>query len=165
MFFKSESSQGDLNGFLDRGSALEGELRFEENFRVDGKITGSVVSEGALVIGEHGEVEGEVRVRRLFVAGLVRGVIVVTEQLQITPSGRVYAEITVPSLRIEDGATFEGRCTMSRGVSERKLSGAEDREAPGSGVRPSGQPAGEREAAVGPSRVRAMPARAEPGSS
>ena len=62
MIFKSDGKQSDLNGFLDNGSHLQGELRFEASFRVDGKLTGTVESEGDLIVGESGEVEGEVRV-------------------------------------------------------------------------------------------------------
>ena len=62
MIFKSDGKQSDLNGFLDGGSHLQGELRFEASFRVDGKLTGTVESEGDLIVGEAGEVDGEVRV-------------------------------------------------------------------------------------------------------
>ncbi len=51
MIFKSEGKQGDLNGFLDGGSHLQGELRFEASFRVDGKLTGLVESQGDLIVG------------------------------------------------------------------------------------------------------------------
>ena len=60
MKFKSDGGgkQNDLNGFLDTGSHVEGELRFETAFRVDGKFTGQVNSAGDLIVGEGGEVEG-----------------------------------------------------------------------------------------------------------
>lgn len=114
MIFKSDAAQSDLNGFLDRGSHLHGELRFEASFRVDGKLTGQVTSGGSLVIGESGEVEGEIKAGQVFVSGTLRGSAHATERLHIAPGGRVYADITTPSLIIEDGAVFEGRCTMTR---------------------------------------------------
>lgn len=114
MLFRSESTQGDLNGFIDRGSELRGGLHFENNFRVDGRIIGSIVSEGSLVVGDHGEVEGEVKVGRVFVAGTVKGSVEAGRQVQIAPGGKVYADLSTPSLVIEDGAVFEGTCTMGR---------------------------------------------------
>lgn len=114
MKFKSESKQGDLNGFLDSGSHLEGELRFDASFRVDGKLTGKVDSEGDLIVGETGEIDGELKVGQIFVSGTVRGTIQASRRVQITPNGKVFAEIDTPALIIEDGATFEGRCTMKR---------------------------------------------------
>ena len=46
MIFKSDGKQNDLNGFLDQGSHAQGDLRFETSFRVDGKLTGTIESEG-----------------------------------------------------------------------------------------------------------------------
>ena len=39
MFKGPRGTQGDLNGFLDAGSHMHGELRFEDTFRIDGKLT------------------------------------------------------------------------------------------------------------------------------
>ena len=114
MIFKSDGKQSDLNGFLDSGSHLEGELRFEASFRVDGKLTGVVRSEGDLIVGESGEVEGELYVGQIFVSGTVRGTIHASRRIQIAPNGKVFAELDTPSLVIEDGATFEGHCAMNR---------------------------------------------------
>lgn len=115
MIFKSEGRQSsDLNGFLDSGSHLEGELRFEASFRVDGKLTGTVRSAGDLIVGESGEVEGELYVGQVFVSGTVRGTIHASRRIQIASSGKVFAELDTPALVIEDGATFEGHCAMSR---------------------------------------------------
>lgn len=114
MIFKSDGRQSDLNGFLDSGSHLEGELRFEASFRVDGKLTGTVRSEGDLIVGETGEIEGELHVGQIFVSGTVRGKIRASRKIQIAPNGKVFAELDTPALLIEDGATFEGRCAMSR---------------------------------------------------
>jgi cytoskeletal protein CcmA (bactofilin family) len=114
MIFKSDGKQSDLNGFLDSGSDVEGELRFKTSFRVDGKFTGKVASEGDLVVGEEGEVDGDLRVGQIFVSGTVRGSIRAVRRVQITPTGKVFAEIDTPTLIIEDGATFEGHCSMAR---------------------------------------------------
>ena len=42
MIFKSEGKQSDLNGFLDSGSHVHGELRFQTSFRVDGTFRENV---------------------------------------------------------------------------------------------------------------------------
>jgi cytoskeletal protein CcmA (bactofilin family) len=114
MKWKSDSKPSDLNGFLDSGSHVHGELRFDTSFRVDGKFTGTVLSEGDLIVGEGGEVEGELSVGQIFVSGTVRGSVRAARRIQVAPSGKLYAEIDTPSLVIEDGAFFEGQCSMSR---------------------------------------------------
>ncbi|HZF08461.1 MAG TPA: polymer-forming cytoskeletal protein [Thermoanaerobaculia bacterium] len=111
---KSDARQSDLNGFLDSGSHMEGELRFETSFRIDGKFTGSIVSDGDLMVGEGGEIEGELSIGRIFVSGTIRGKVRASRRVQIAPSGKVFADLETPSLEIEDGALFEGRCSMMR---------------------------------------------------
>ncbi len=113
MIFKNEGKQSDLNGFLDTGSHIDGELRFETTFRVDGKLTGIVRSKGDLVVGDGGEVEGEIEVGQVFVSGVVRGTIRAGRRVQITPTGKVFADLETPALIVEDGALFEGRCAMA----------------------------------------------------
>jgi cytoskeletal protein CcmA (bactofilin family) len=113
MIFKSDSAKGDLNGFLDAGSHIQGELHFDDTFRVDGKVTGRVVSKGDLVVGERGEITGEIEVGRVFVSGKVEGKIRTTRRTELTAGGRILADIETPSLVIEDGGFFKGRCIMA----------------------------------------------------
>lgn len=106
--------QSDLNGFLDSGSHVDGELKFETSFRVDGKFTGRVNTAGDLIVGEGGEVEGDIRVGQIFISGTVKGTIRAARKIQISSKGKVFAEIDTPALVVEDGAFFQGRCTMAR---------------------------------------------------
>ena len=114
MMFKGSGPQGDLNGFLDAGSHMTGELYFEDTFRIDARFTGNVVSDGELIVGERGDVDGEIRVCRVYVSGTVRGALRASERVVITAAGKVLADVYTPSLTIEDGAFFEGRCSMER---------------------------------------------------
>ncbi|HEX3527410.1 MAG TPA: polymer-forming cytoskeletal protein [Thermoanaerobaculia bacterium] len=114
MIFKSEGKQSDLNGFLDSGSHVQGELRFQTSFRVDGTFNGSVVSDGDLIVGDGGEVEGDLRVGQIIISGTVRGTVRASRRVHLSPSGKVFADVDTPSLIIEDGAVFEGRCSMTR---------------------------------------------------
>lgn len=114
MFKNNVGTQNDLNGFLDRGSRLTGELHFESSFRIDGRFQGKISSKGRLIVGEGGEVEAEVHVRQVTVSGVLRGSVKADEQIHIAAGGRVEADLETPSLLIEDGALFDGRCTMRR---------------------------------------------------
>lgn len=116
MNLRGKGQTGELNGILDRGSHLRGELHFEQTFRVDGKLTGKVISDGDLVIGERGEIEGEIEVGRVFVSGIVRGHIRTARRLEICAGGRVFADVETPALVIGEGALFEGNCAMERGA-------------------------------------------------
>ncbi len=117
MFNKSSNSQGsggsgNLNGLLDAGSHMTGELHFEDSFHIHGKLTGSIVSEGELRIGERGEVDGEVNVRYALISGTVHGALRATDKVEITATGKIFADISAPVVVMEEGAFFEGRCSM-----------------------------------------------------
>jgi cytoskeletal protein CcmA (bactofilin family) len=117
--FKPASPQSDLNGLLDRGSHIHGELRFDEEFVIRGRLTGSIQSAGVLKVGDEGELEGEFHLRQVVVSGTIKGTLHATESIHITSTGRVLADLLTPSLTIEDGAFFEGRCSMSPASDQR----------------------------------------------
>lgn len=97
-----------LNGFVDRGARFEGTLSFDDVFRIDGHLKGTIVSEQELVIGESGHVEGEIRVGRLSVSGTLRGVVHARERIEIHAGARVFAELHSPALVVEEGAVIQG---------------------------------------------------------
>ena len=114
MIFKSEGKQSDLNGFLDSGSNVTGELRFQTSFRVDGKFSGTVMSEGELIVGQGGEVDGDLRVGQIVISGTVSGTIRASRRVHLSSSGKLLAEIDTPVLIIDEGGFFQGRCSMAR---------------------------------------------------
>lgn len=101
-----------LNGFVDSGCTIRGELEFSNYFRVDGRVEGTVRSRSELVVGEGGVVEGEVEVARCVVGGEVHGTIRASEQVLLHASAKVWAEVHTPALVMEDGAFLEGSVTM-----------------------------------------------------
>src|SRR5262245_2969403 len=113
MIFKAEGKGSDLNGFLDRGSHLQGELTFEATFRVDGRFSGTVKSKGDLIVGEAGDIDGHFEVGQILISGTVRGTVAALRKVEITATGKVFADIATPSLVVGDGAHFEGRCSMA----------------------------------------------------
>lgn len=103
---------GELNGFLDRGSNFKGELEFEDTMRIDGRFTGKIHSKNELIVGESAHIEGEIHVGRIAISGMVLGKIKADQRVEIHRNGRVYSDVDTPALIIEEGAIFQGNCTM-----------------------------------------------------
>lgn len=103
-----------LNGFMDGGCTIRGELEFATSFRLDGKLEGQVRSSAELVIGESGSVDGEIEVARCMVGGRVKGTIRATEQVVLHSGAKVWAEIETPALVMEEGAFLEGKISMDQ---------------------------------------------------
>src|SRR4029079_19693446 len=108
----SQKKSGELNGFLDRGAAFKGELEFEDTMRIDGRFNGKIVSKNELIVGESATLEGDIHVRRVAISGTVIGKTVADQRGEIHRNGKVYSDIDTPALVIEEGAIFQGNCTM-----------------------------------------------------
>jgi cytoskeletal protein CcmA (bactofilin family) len=105
--------EGRLSGFVGAGTVLTGETTFQAMLRVDGHLTGRVSSDaGTLVIGTTGRVDANIIVAAAVVNGTVNGDIISTERVELGRTARVVGNIQSPRLMIEDGAMFEGSCSM-----------------------------------------------------
>jgi cytoskeletal protein CcmA (bactofilin family) len=122
----------ELNGFLDEGSELLGELRFRDTFRVDGRVRGKIVSDHTLIIGETGRVEADIDCGVVSIHGFVVGHVKGRERIELLSGARVQGTLVAPKLLIEDGALFQGDCDMhpgGRGLAARAASPPEPAEA------------------------------------
>jgi cytoskeletal protein CcmA (bactofilin family) len=101
-----------ISGFIDRDSEIIGDIKFKENFRIDGVFKGKILSGNGLIIGETGEVEADIDVVSIAINGRVKGSIKAKERIEIFSKGRVIGSVAAPKLIIEDGAFFQGSCQM-----------------------------------------------------
>jgi cytoskeletal protein CcmA (bactofilin family) len=115
-----------ISGFIDKDTEIVGDIKFKENFRIDGAFKGKVLFGGGLIIGETGEVEADIEVNSIAVNGRVKGSIKAKEKIEIFSKGRVIGSLAAPKLVIEDGAFFQGSCQMEMKSLE---SGARESEA------------------------------------
>ena len=111
---KLRGEEGTLNGFIDKGSQVRGDLSFEETFRIDGRFEGKIRSGSELIIGDDADVTAEIEVGRLSVNGTLKGSVRATERVELLAGARVMGDIATPVLRIEEGAHFEGSCEMGK---------------------------------------------------
>ncbi len=116
---KARGEGATLNGFLDKGSHLKGELSFEETFRIDGKFEGKIPSGSELILGDSAEVDAEICVDRVSINGSLKGSVRAAERIELHPRARVTADLHTPVLHIEEGAYFQGSCDMTQEPSSR----------------------------------------------
>ncbi|MEP7148090.1 MAG: polymer-forming cytoskeletal protein [Acidobacteriota bacterium] len=105
--------EGRLSGFVGHGTVLTGETSFQMMLRVDGHLTGTVTSDGGtLIVGTNGQVDANVAVGVATINGIVNGDVIATEKIQLGRTARVMGNVATPRLVIEEGAIFEGGCSM-----------------------------------------------------
>ena len=66
-----------------------------------------------MYVGADGVVNGDINAANVIAAGSVEGKISAAGFLKILSTGRVYGDISVYRLIADEGAVFEGKCSMS----------------------------------------------------
>ncbi len=116
-----------ISGFIDRETELIGDIKFKENFRIDGVFKGKILSGNGLIIGETAEIEADIDVSSLTINGRVKGTIKAKDRIEIFSKGRVIGTVTTPKLIIEEGAFFQGSCQMEMKALESKNRGVDEK--------------------------------------
>jgi cytoskeletal protein CcmA (bactofilin family) len=105
--------EGTLSGFVGGGTVVTGEANFKAMMRVDGHLSGRVMStSGTLIVGANGKVDANIEVAVAVIHGTINGDIIATQRLELGRAAKVNGNIQTPSLIIEQGAMFEGSCKM-----------------------------------------------------
>jgi len=110
-----------ISGFIDRETEIIGDIKFKENFRIDGVFKGKILSGAGLIIGETAEVEADIEVSSMSINGRVKGSIKAKDKIEIFSKGRVIGTVSTPKLIIEEGAFFQGSCQMEMKALESKI--------------------------------------------
>ncbi|HKN01798.1 MAG TPA: polymer-forming cytoskeletal protein [Candidatus Binataceae bacterium] len=96
---------------LDSGAKISGKLHFEGPARIDGNIDGEIDGK-EITIGESAVVTAQIRADSIAVCGKVKGEITATQRIEIRPTAEIIGKLTTPKLIVQDGAIFEGQCSM-----------------------------------------------------
>ena len=118
------AAAGDLNALLGRGSEFEGKLTFEGTVRIDGKFTGTIVTNDVLVVGEGAKIQAEITCGTIIVHGEINGDVKAKNAVELHQPARMKGNIETPSLMIEKGVSFEGQCKMDVAPEKSKGSAA-----------------------------------------
>jgi cytoskeletal protein CcmA (bactofilin family) len=127
------------SAFLGKGSRVSGKLSFEGTVRIEGHVEGEILAQDTLTIGDTAVINAQVHGTSIVVHGKITGDITARKRLEIRAPGKVFGNISTPSLVIHDGVVFEGQCTMSsvepaRVEKDRKVAFFPKDERPGDGV-------------------------------
>lgn len=96
---------------LSKQLEFEGNLRFTGTTTVDCKFRGNIDSEDTLIVGESGRVEGEIHAGTVEISGTVVGNIWASKTVKIHSGSEVTGDIETPTISMEEGVSFAGRCT------------------------------------------------------
>lgn len=108
----SEKSYSNSATLISSGTSLKGDVKSENDLRIDGTIHGNVYSSSKIIIGPSGFVEGNIEGANADVTGKVTGNISVKDLLQLRGESNVNGNISAAKLQIDPTAVFNGKCQM-----------------------------------------------------
>ncbi len=106
------TASNDLNAFMGPGCIYEGKLTFEGRVRIDGRFTGEIFSTDTLEVGPQAEIEAEIDVSSVIIAGHVTGNINARGRCDMRAPGVIVGNICSPVVTMEEGVRFDGAMQM-----------------------------------------------------
>ena len=118
MFNKKDDKPAGPNAMnqFGNGTVINGDVSTEGDIRIDGKVTGNVNCKAKVVIGTTGVIEGDIVCQNAYIDGKVNGTIEVSELLILSKTATVNGDIKIKKLVVEEGAKFNGKCSMGLSV-------------------------------------------------
>ena len=107
------SLERGMTAVLELGVEVEGKMQISNGtVRLNTIFKGEIVGQGAVVVGEQGEVEASIQANNITIRGKVKGAMRAADRLEIQEHGVLLGDIDTPVLIVEPGGYFDGHCHM-----------------------------------------------------
>ena len=117
----ADDARTKIGTVIGSGTVFDGDLASPEAVRIDGIINGNCTCEKKLILSAEGQVKGNISAQSVIISGRVDGDIVVSGKLELLSTGKIAGNITASSIVIDEGACFDGRCTMTAALGQQPL--------------------------------------------
>ncbi len=114
--------QQTISTLISEGCVFDGNLKAPAFVRIDGQITGDVIVDEGLILGEKGSILGNVSAKEIVTYGKITGN-VRAGSLEIKSTGTSTGEISTQTLVVENGGIYNGNLSMNE--NGKRISGAE----------------------------------------
>jgi cytoskeletal protein CcmA (bactofilin family) len=104
----------DCECYIAHGTTVEGKITGGASVGIDGLVKGEMNISSKVIVGETGEVKGNIKADDIIIAGKVNGNIEARNILEAQPTGQIFGDINANRLVIADGVLFEGNITMKK---------------------------------------------------
>jgi cytoskeletal protein CcmA (bactofilin family) len=122
---KKSETTASVN-MIGAGTIITGDIISKGDIRIDGTLRGSVNTEGKVVLGREGMIEGDVICKDADISGAIKAKITVSQLLSLKTTAKLNGDIITNKLSIEPGAAFSGSCSMGAVIKDIKDAGKTD---------------------------------------
>jgi cytoskeletal protein CcmA (bactofilin family) len=107
-----EGTRSDEATVISKGVRIEGKLSCSGNIRLDGEVQGDISSEGIVIIGENGKVNGQINADSITIGGRVAGTVRAKDKVVLEAKANLKGDIITKIFMVEAGAIFNGNTKM-----------------------------------------------------
>lgn len=90
---------------------IRGDIQSDGGVRIDGVLEGSIDITGNLIVGEGAKIVADIKANNVSISGAIKGD-VNGNMVEILETGRVWGDLTINSLLLNEGAYLRGQTTM-----------------------------------------------------
>ena len=101
---------------ISEGTKIVGDISSKGGFRIEGEIEGNVVTEGRVVVGRTGSINGTLVCEDADFEGKFNGKMTIAGTLTLKSSANIDGDVIIGKLAVEPGATFNATCSMKGAV-------------------------------------------------
>ena len=112
MKFREKNSKPDVNiqdvTIISSDVDFHGTLQTKCDVRIEGKLTGAIVSKGMLCLDQKASIFGPIKAKPAEISWTVKGDIAVEGEVKLSPSAVIEGSISCGSIMISPGARIDG---------------------------------------------------------
>ena len=108
-----ETPAADLAAHFYKGSRVIGKLLLHGAAEIDGHVSGDILCEGRLTIGEGAEVRANIAAQAVVIRGHVEGDVAAKEKIELEGPARLFGNVAAPRFVVAEGVIFDGDCAMT----------------------------------------------------
>ena len=112
MFNDKEKNLNKIETLIGEKCTVTGSISGEGLIKIDGLVEGDILWQAEVILGATSCCRSNISCKDAFINGKVDGNVICENTLTIEANGRITGDITVKSLIIKEGGTFDGKCTM-----------------------------------------------------
>jgi cytoskeletal protein CcmA (bactofilin family) len=115
--------QDAIMNVFHKGSTVDGKIKINGSIRIDGKLKGEVEATEAVIVGETGVIQGDIKAKETNISGKCTGQILAENTVLLHASAVINGDVKCKKLVVDEGVVIDGNISMrdkSRNVPEEK---------------------------------------------
>ena len=109
---KEKQPQVSERNIIGRNTSFVGDVISEGDFRIDGKVEGTIKTTGRVILGKSGSISGKVECDNADIEGKFSGELNVNSLLTLKSTAVISGDVVISKLSVEPGAEFNASCAM-----------------------------------------------------